>query len=203
MKNRLILFFILNVFLVFISKAQQRNTLIENNESVVERNMNLFGELGFKMMSVSGDAAPAFDAKIGLGVTEKISVGLGFQTSLSDLQPDDEINPNVLYNLYYGSIFLEYNWNPNSIFSISTPLQVGAGINKLVNESGGDIRGQKSDKIIAITPSVKGNLNISPKVSANVSVGYRVMGFISDARQLSNGDFSGIEGGIGLRFNIL
>jgi|GEM_PF-6123223 len=203
MKNRLILIFILNVFLVFITNAQQRNTLIEGNESAIERNMNLFGELGLKMMSVRGDAAPALDAKIGLGFTEKISVGLGFQTSLSDLQPDDETNPNVLYNIYYGSVFFEYNWNPNSIFSISTPLHVGAGINKLVNESGGDIRGQESDKILAITPAVKGNLNISPKVSANVSVGYRVMGLISETRELSNGDFSGIEGGIGLRFNIL
>lgn len=203
MKNRLTLLFTLNVFLIFTTYAQQKNTIIEGKDGAIDRNMNFFGEIGFKMMSVKGDAAPAFNTEIGLGFTENISVGIGFQNSLSNLQPEDEVNPDVMYNLYLGSVFFEYNWNPNSIFSISTPLHIGAGINKLINETGGDVRGQEYDKIITITPAVKGNVNISPRISVNAGVGYRIIGFISDARKLSNGDFSGIEGGIGLRFNIL
>ena len=77
------------------------------------------------------------------------------------------------------------------------------GINKLVNETSDDIPGLESDKIITITPSVKGNINLSSKVSINIGIGYRIMGLISEKRDLSNQDFSGIESGIGFRFSFL
>lgn len=204
MKKRIfILICLLGSIFILDAQAQQKNTLIESKEGAVKRQMNLFGELGLKIMAVKGDVAPAFNAQICLGFTEKISVGIGFQNSLSNLQPEEEIDQNILYNMYFGSIFFEYNWNPNSVFSISTPIHLGAGINKLINETGDDIPGLESDKIIAITPSVKGNINLSSKVSINIGIGYRIMGLISEKRDLTNRDFSGIESGIGLRYNFL
>ena len=185
------------------ASAQENNTLVQGSNSSIQRSMSLYGEFGLKVLTVTGDASPALNASVGVGFNQNISAGIGFQTTLSSLQPDAESDPEVFYNLYFGSMFFEYNWNPNSVFSISTPLHLGAGINKLVNETGEEINGLESDKIIVIMPAVKGNINVSPRVSLNLNVGYRLMGLVADSRGLSNGDMSGLEAGVGLKFNIL
>jgi len=201
--NLLILGLILNVISVLTVSAQEKKTLMQGNNATVERNMSLYGELGLKVMTVKGDAAPGINANIGVGFNEHISAGIAFQTSLSNLQPDAELDPEVFYNLYFGSLFFEYNWNPKSVFSVSTPIHFGAGINKLINETGEDVVGLENDRVSVIMPSIKGNLNVSPRMSLNLNLGYRILGLIKENRGLTNSDMSGFEAGVGLKLNIL
>ncbi|UZR93797.1 hypothetical protein [Chondrinema litorale] len=203
---------ILSIILLFIlsspiSKAHNFDPFISYQDTVVKKviepiDATYYGEVKIKIANFKGDATPIFGINIKRKFTDKIQAGLGFETTMSNFQPSAEEDPDVFYHLYYGGLALEYLYQPTKLISISTPLFIGTGISKLNTVEGAVVDGRTKDKVLVITPGIRANMFIAPKMAINIGLNYRLVALVDDSRNLGSGDFSGLEAALGFKFNI-
>ena len=207
-KKYCLLFFTLIIsFVTQLSLAQQDGNSQKNINKIKKPLLsldksNFFGEIALKVANFKGDGTPILGLNVGYQLNNRLYGGIGYQTSLSNYQPSAEEDPDVFYKLTYGGVFIGYRCNPEKNIVISTPLFLGTGVNKLINEGEETINSTSNDKIIVIIPGVKSNFNINPRLSLNLGLNYRIIGKVAKERGLNSSDISGLEGVIGLKYHL-
>lgn len=130
---------------------------------------------------------------------DKVSIGGYFNTSLNQINPQSETNPNIYMDYWSAGGFVEYTLFSDKVFHLTVPLYIGFGEVQMDNNVG-DLNADEAN-FFQIEPSALLEVNLYKYVRFNIGAGYRIVGDMN-YRGFDQSDISGFTGYAGLKIGL-
>jgi len=140
------------------------------------RMFNLYVEGGYSLNQLGiQNTVSGFHVGAGATYIDKLSIGMmygqnfgRFNSSLSQIR-------NTEYKMQYFGGELQYTLFPNSLFSVSFPMQVAiAGVSQYTVEGSSVLAREITDYMGFIIPGAKVELNVTNRMKLGLSANYRI-----------------------------
>ncbi|MCH6201377.1 hypothetical protein MMU07_17470 [Aquiflexum sp. LQ15W] len=191
--------FLFNIEQSFAQEGKEIQTLFENSSSISKEDLGFFLAPSFGITKMDGGNAALFNLRGGLSIKEKLGFGAYFNTSVNQIIPQSETNPNVYMDYWSVGAFGEYTWQPSKLVHLTFPLFVGYGEVQMDNEVGDAGLGEAN--FFQVEPSALIQLNLTRHLKLNFGLGYRMVSEMN-YRNFNQSDISGLTGNIGFRINL-
>ena len=182
--------------------AQDHNevkTLFGGGNPISTEALGFFVVPSYGIAQIDGSKASLFNLRGGVNFKDKFSLGAYFNTSLNQIRPQSETNPNVYLDYWTIGGFIEYTLFPKKVAHLTFPIYIGYGEVQMDNESGD--AGIEEANFFQIEPSALLEVNIHKYVRFNLGAGYRLTEQMN-YRYFNQSDISGLTGFIGLKFGL-
>lgn len=161
-----------------------------------------FAEAGVSSMFIAEDNALLGRVRGAVTYNNNNAIGVNFSWSLNRLDPPNEVDNEVFLNAALTSAFYEYVLKPYKKLHVSFSADVGAGdVNmEYKNQSTPRALFPYEEKYFFFAqPSVRLELNVLPKIRANVAASYVWVPSLED-RAVNAANFSGPAFSFGIKY---
>ena len=158
----------------------------------------------YQVGSIDKATASIGGVRGGIVLSDKLTVGAVFQTTINDIMPKSEIDQNVYLHMNMFGGLLEYTLWSDKVVHLTFPIAIGAG--KVEMERLDGVRGIPNypygeKYFFSAEPSALVEINLHKYVRLNVGANYRFVGNMA-YRNLNQTALSGLSGVIGLKFGL-
>ena len=174
-------------------------TLFGNGSRLSIRDIGLFVAPTSGVTQMDGSTTPLFNLRGGLNLKDRFSIGGYFNTSLDEIYPRDERNPDAYLDYWTAGGFMEYTLFPKKLVHLTIPLFFGYGEVEMDHERREDP--YEEGNFFQIEPSALIEINLHKYVRFNIGAGYRFLGQINHPN-FDPSELSGPTGYLGLKLGL-
>jgi len=191
MKNSIILFSMLVASLVCTTGFGQTNTLFNSGDAGYT---GFYGGPMVLVHHIDGIGRTTLGGELGVGFSNFL---LGGYVNFSITEFDTDIGEGEI-GLGHAGLVLAYTSNQNKAIHFLGKIRLGLGDS---NIGGGDIFGlEDMDDVFVATPEIGLELNLFPFVKMGLLLSYQHVLDMDDVPGFESSNYSGLGGGISLRF---
>lgn len=200
MKKNLFLLIFFALFLVqtalWATDRSQTQTLFQNTTLLDPETWGYVLVPTVSVTQLDGSTAALLGLRGGIKLSNPLSFGAYFQTSVLDVRPQSETVPDIYMDFWAVGGYAEYTLFSNRLLHATFPVLLGLGEVEMDNEAGDLDLGERN--FLLVEPTALLELNVLPNVQLNLGAGYR---FVSSMqyRNLSQADLSGWNGHFGIK----
>ena len=178
--------------------------LLNSSLIFAQNHYGAFGAPSIKYTSISGQTGLIIGGKFGLVINKSIVLGGGFYGLTNGIKTntiDIPSGQNVLMNLNYGGLELEYIILPGSIIHGSIEiLLAGGGVYCAVSDKSLPHNNYSKDDLLIYEPSINLELNTLSWLHTDLNISYRIVTSYKTLYGISKEDLSGLT--VGLVFKL-
>lgn len=174
-------------------------TLFGNGSRLSIRDLGLFVAPTSGVTKMDGSTTLLYNFRGGLNLKDRFSIGGYFNTSLDDIYPRNERNPDTYLDYWTAGGFMEYTLLPKKLIHLTIPLFFGYGEVEMDHEEQDEA--YEEGNFFQIEPSALVEINLHKYVRFNFGAGYRFLGQINHSN-LDQSDLSGPTGYLGLKLGL-
>lgn len=174
-------------------------TLFGNGSRLSIRDLGLFVAPTSGVTQMDGSTTLLFNFRGGLNLKDRFSIGGYFNTSLDDIYPRNERNPDTYLDYWTAGGFMEYTLLPKKLIHLTIPLFFGYGEVEMDHEEQDEA--YEEGNFLQIEPSALLEINLHKYVRFNIGAGYRFLGQINHPN-FDQSDLSGPTGYLGLKLGL-
>lgn len=202
-KKALVTLLLFGLVLFVRSTSAQENTeaktLFGNQKSISTKDLGFFVAPSYGFTQMDGSMTSLFNLRTGISLKDKIAFGAYFNTSINQIMPDSETQPDIYMDYWSIGAMTEYTIFSKKVFHFTFPLYIGYGEVQMDDELGDADLGEEN--FFQIEPSALLEVNLHKYVRFNLGAGYRFVGQMN-YRNFDQSNISGLTGYVGLKFGL-
>lgn len=181
-------------------KSGQKNRFSNNGRHEMGFVISPFYQIG----RIDKASASFAGLRGGIVLSDKLTVGAVFQTSINDIFPKSETDKNVYLHAGMFGALVEYTVWSDKLVHLTFPIAIGAGKVEMdrrdrVSGISGNPYGEKH--FFYVEPSALAEINLHRYVRLNAGINYRFAGSMT-YRNFNQTALSGLNGVVALKFGL-